>query len=52
MYNRTDSGLTEVVVLGYRYTPQGLMYELQPLEQRKNLISFHLFQGMRNSQEK
>jgi hypothetical protein len=35
IYN-SRTGPTEVSVLGYRYTPHGLMYELKPLKRRKN----------------
>lgn len=31
MHAHAKSGLIEVTVRGYRYTPQGLMYELEPL---------------------
>jgi len=34
IYN-SGTGPTEVIVLDYRYTPQGLLYELQSPEQRK-----------------
>ncbi len=31
MHTHVTSGLIEVMVRGYRYTPQGLLYELEPL---------------------
>ncbi len=31
MHAHAKSGLIEVTVRGYRYTPQGLFYELEPL---------------------